>query len=49
MSLGEAPGSPVEVLLVADPGLPLELADLRPRDMIDLQSFLWVQGSDEYP
>ena len=21
---------------------------LRPRDMIDLQSFLWVQGSDEY-
>jgi hypothetical protein len=25
-----------------------ELADLRPRDMIDMQSFLWVQGSDEY-
>ena len=25
------------------------LRDLRPRDMIDLQSFLWVQGSDEYP
>ena len=24
------------------------LTDLRPRDMIDLQSFLWVQGSDEY-
>jgi hypothetical protein len=23
-------------------------ADLRPRDMIDLQSFIWVQGSDEY-
>lgn len=23
--------------------------DLRPRDMIDLQSFMWVQGSDEYP
>jgi hypothetical protein len=22
---------------------------MRPRDMIDLQSFLWVQGSDEYP
>jgi len=21
---------------------------MRPRDMIDLQSFLWVQGSDEY-
>jgi hypothetical protein len=26
-----------------------ELRDLRPRDMIDVQSFLWVQGSDEYP
>lgn len=26
-----------------------QLADLRPRDMIDIQSFLWVQGSDEYP
>src|SRR5213075_2136453 len=34
----------------------LDLADLirrdnrnlRPRDMIDLQSFMWVQGSDEY-
>jgi hypothetical protein len=26
-----------------------ELDDLRPRDMIDVQSFLWVQGSDEYP
>jgi len=25
-----------------------DVADLRPRDMIDLQSFLWVQGSDEY-
>ena len=25
-----------------------DLQDLRPRDMIDLQSFLWVQGSDEY-
>jgi hypothetical protein len=23
--------------------------DLGPRDMIDIQSFLWVQGSDEYP
>ncbi|CAN5324311.1 hypothetical protein BH23GEM2_BH23GEM2_25760 [soil metagenome] len=22
--------------------------DLRPRDMIDLQSFMWMQGSDEY-
>lgn len=26
-----------------------DLRDLKPRDMIDLQSFLWVQGSDEYP
>jgi hypothetical protein len=26
-----------------------DVSDLRPRDMIDLQSFLWVQGSDEYP
>jgi hypothetical protein len=26
-----------------------DLAFLRPRDMIDIQSFLWVQGSDEYP
>ena len=25
-----------------------DLNDLRPRDMIDIQSFLWVQGSDEY-
>ena len=25
-----------------------DLADLRPRDLIDIQSFLWVQGSDEY-
>lgn len=27
----------------------LDLADLKPRDMIDVQSFIWVQGSDEYP
>jgi len=25
-----------------------DLRDLSPRDMIDIQSFLWVQGSDEY-
>jgi hypothetical protein len=25
-----------------------EVADLRPRDMIDIQSFMWVLGSDEY-
>lgn len=26
-----------------------DVRDLRPRDMIDIQSFIWVQGSDEYP
>ena len=26
-----------------------DLVALQPRDMIDIQSFLWVQGSDEYP
>ena len=25
-----------------------DLRNLRPRDLIDIQSFLWVQGSDEY-
>jgi hypothetical protein len=25
-----------------------DLRDMRPRDMIDLQSFMWVQGSSEY-
>jgi len=25
-----------------------DVRDLRPRDMIDTQSFIWVQGSDEY-
>ena len=25
-----------------------EQRDLKPRDMIDAQSFLWIQGSDEY-
>jgi hypothetical protein len=24
------------------------IRDMRPRDMIDIQSFLWVQGADEY-
>jgi hypothetical protein len=24
-----------------------DLRDLQPRDMIDIQSFLWVQGSEE--
>jgi hypothetical protein len=26
-----------------------DIRGMRPRDMIDMQSFLWVQGSDEYP
>jgi hypothetical protein len=26
-----------------------DLRDLEPADLIDVQSFLWVQGSDEYP
>ena len=25
-----------------------DVRDLRPRDQIDIQSFIWVQGSDEY-
>jgi hypothetical protein len=25
-----------------------DIEDLKPRDMIDIQSFIWVQGSDEY-
>ena len=25
-----------------------DVRDLEPRDMIDIQSFVWVQGSDEY-
>jgi hypothetical protein len=26
-----------------------DTSDLHPRDLIDVQSFIWVQGSDEYP
>jgi hypothetical protein len=26
-----------------------DLRDLKPRDQIDVQSFIWVQGSEEYP
>ena len=25
-----------------------DLRDLKPRDMIDVQSFPWIQGSEEY-
>jgi hypothetical protein len=28
--------------------LQTELADWKPRDMIDIQSFIWVMGSAEY-
>jgi hypothetical protein len=27
----------------------VDLSDLHPKDMIDIQSFLWVLGSEEYP
>jgi hypothetical protein len=27
----------------------VDLRDLKPRDQIDIQSFIWVQGSEEYP
>jgi hypothetical protein len=36
-------------LLDSVKGVRREMAVLRPRDMIDMQSFLWVLGSDEYP
>jgi len=26
-----------------------DMAELRPKDMIDIQSFIWVLGSEEYP
>src|SRR3954466_3374059 len=26
-----------------------DVADWKPRDLIDIQSFIWVMGSDEYP
>ena len=38
-----------KVLLTFARRVSRDLRDLRPRDMIDIQSFLWVQGSDEYP
>ena len=36
-------------LLAAVRAVRNSIAPMRPRDMIDMQSFLWVQGSDEYP
>ena len=38
-----------ESLLAFARQIAIDNSDLRPRDMIDLQSFIWVQGSDEYP
>lgn len=43
------PGWPVyESLLQFAARVRRDTADLGPRDMIDAQSFIWVQGSDEY-
>jgi hypothetical protein len=36
-----------DLLRLAD-AIRRDLRDLRPRDLIDVQSFLWVQGSEEY-
>jgi hypothetical protein len=37
-----------ESLLAFSAEVARDLADLEPRDQIDIQSFLWVLGSDEY-
>lgn len=37
-----------ESLLAFAAAVRKDTADLRPRDLIDIQSFIWVQGSDEY-
>jgi hypothetical protein len=37
-----------ESLLAFSRTVSRDLRDLRPRDQIDIQSFIWVQGSDEY-
>jgi hypothetical protein len=43
------PSWPVyEALLAFATRVRRDTADLGPRDMIDAQSFIWVQGSDEY-
>lgn len=36
-------------LLGFAPAVQRDMRDLHPRDMIDIQSFIWVQGPDEYP
>ena len=46
---GTRPNWPTYASLLAFAGRVREdTRDLGPRDMIDLQSFIWVQGSDEY-
>ena len=43
------PGWPTYASLLGFAGqIRRDQSDLRPVDMIDLQSFIWVQGSDEY-
>ena len=42
-------GNPYAAYLKLARTVRADLADWRPRDLIDIQSFLWVQGSDEYP
>ena len=37
-----------ESLLAFADSISRDVRDLYPRDMIDIQSFIWVQGSDEY-
>lgn len=41
-------GAGYQALLEAVAVVQEHLQDLRPRDLIDVQSFLWVQGSSEY-
>ena len=49
-SYASRPSWPVyKALLDAVRKVRREIAGMRPRDMIDMQSFLWVQGSEEYP
>lgn len=41
-------GAKYEEILQCAQTIAHDLADLRPRDMIDIQSFIWVAGSMEY-
>ena len=50
LAYSSRPSWPIyEDLLEFVEGVHRDIRDLKPRDMIDLQSFLWIQGSDEYP